>query len=368
MNQIIFCHLLNDFSGSPKVLAETISVLKKQSSGAKIFIGSGSEGFLSNCDLPVTRYWYVRSKYRWVTLFTYFFSQLFLFFALLRDRSIEKKAIIYVNTLLPFGAALYGKLTGRRVLYHIHEVSISPAPLRLYLTSLVTWTSSLNIYVSKTHMEMLPIKGVAVRCIHNTLEEGFQLVAAAACYIPRREGIFKVLMVASLRDYKGIPELLALVDTLAGRDDIHFDLVVNGELADINEYFSNRKCPPQLTVYPRTMDTPAFYGAAGVVLNLSRVDTCQETFGLTILEAIAFGVPVIVPPCGGPAELVTDAVQGFLVDSRDTAQLRLRVLALADDEPLCMAISQAARLRAQDFGHDKFAAALEAAIAEVQQC
>ncbi|CDG81598.1 glycosyltransferase family 4 protein [Janthinobacterium agaricidamnosum] len=366
MNQIIFCHLLNDFSGSPKVLAETVSALKKQSSGAKIFVGSGSEGFLSDCGVPVSRYWYVRSKYRLVTLFTYFFSQICLFFALLLDRSIEKNALIYVNTLLPFGAALYGKLTGRRVLYHIHEVSISPAPLRLYLTSVVKCTSSLNIYVSRAHMEMLPIAGVAARCIHNTLEQAFQHAAMASPYTPRHDGIFKVLMVASLRDYKGIPELLALVDALAERDDIRFDLVVNGELADIDAYFSDKKCPPHLTVHPRTMDTPAFYAAASLVLNLSRVDTCQETFGLTILEAIAFGVPVIVPPVGGPAELIADAVQGFLIDSRDTRRLCAGVLALADDASLCGAMSQAARLRAQDFAHDKFATALGTAIAEVQ--
>jgi hypothetical protein len=56
MNQIIFCHLLNDFSGSPKILAETISVLTKQSSGAKIFVGSGSEGCFFFLDLSVWRY------------------------------------------------------------------------------------------------------------------------------------------------------------------------------------------------------------------------------------------------------------------------------------------------------------------------
>ena len=109
-----------------------------------------------------------------------------------------------------------------------------------------------------------------------------------------------------------------------------------------------------------------FYAEASAVLNLSRVDLWVETFGLTLLEAMWFGVPVIVPPVGGPAELVSDGVQGFLVDSRDGPLLRERLLRLADDEALCRAMSEAGRRRAGEFSNQKFGTAIRNVVASVR--
>ena len=39
-----------------------------------------------------------------------------------------------------------------------------------------------------------------------------------------------------------------------------------------------------------------------------------ETFGLTALEAMAAGLPVIVPTVGGIAEMVTDGENGYRID------------------------------------------------------
>lgn len=358
MTEIVFCHLLNDASGSPRVLRGVIKALCSESRRAKLFIGSAGRGVLEGCGIPVSRYWYSRSSHKIVTLFTFLWSQFFLFFALVRDRSIEKNAVIYVNTLLPFGAALFGKLTGRKVVYHVHEISIEPKPLRFFLCWIARLTSSINIYVSKAHALALPIAGVPVVQIYNALDEEFAVVASHSVYQYRRDGVFNVLMIASLRDYKGIPELLALVSMLEHRTDIRFDLVVNDEQDAIDHYFSGKVRPTRLIVHPRTDNPADFYQTASLVLNLSRVDVCVETFGLTILEAMAFGVPVIVPPVGGPAELVSDAVEGFVVDSRNTALLSERVLALADNPGLCNTMSMSAHQRSQDFSSQMFAASI----------
>ncbi|MBE3023614.1 glycosyltransferase family 4 protein [Janthinobacterium sp. GW458P] len=366
MMKIVFCHLLNDFSGSPKVLRDTISALKGEAKNEKLYVSGNTDGFLSDCQISRGRYWYIRSQNKFVTLFTFFFSQVCLFFKLLCDRSIASDAIIYVNTLLPFGAAIYGKLTGRLVIYHVHEISIRPAPLRYFLVSLVRWTSSLNMYVSKAHMQLLPIPGVKSRCIYNALDHFFEEKGWSSVYQSHRQGVFNILMIASLRDYKGIVELIALVNSLSGRIDIHFDLVINGDQCEIDAYFSDTSCPSQLTVHPRTLNTPAYYAEASLVLSLARVDLWQETFGLTVLEAITFGIPVIVPPVGGPAEIIRDGVEGFLIDSRDTDRVRTHVLRLVDDAVLCHRMSEAARLRAKDFMRDKFIAEMNAVIMDIR--
>lgn len=48
---------------------------------------------------------------------------------------------------------------------------------------------------------------------------------------------------------------------------------------------------------------------------------CYETFGLSVLEAMAYGVPAIVPRVGALRELVSDRRTGLLVDTNDTEQV-----------------------------------------------
>lgn len=366
MIDIVFCHLLNDFSGSPKVLNETINVLAEKWSNTKLFIGSSGDGVLSTCGIPIRRYWYVRSSYKILTFFTYFFSQILLFMMLLFDRSIDKNAVIYINTLLPFGAALYGKITGRKVIYHVHEISISPMPLRKFLIKIVELTSSINIYVSKVHMQLLPISGIPGKYVHNVLDEKFLNAALNSKYHPTHEGFFNILMIASLRDYKGIPEFLILVNSLSSRDEIHFDLLLNEDQSTIDQYFIGKKIPSCLNVHSKSSSTTIFYKKASLVLNLSRIDLWQETFGLTILEALAFGVPVIVPSVGGPVELISEGVEGFLLDSRNQALLYEKVFLLLNNFQLCMTMSRAARQRAQNFSRKKFSTVLSETILEIK--
>ena len=351
---IVFAHLLNDVSGSPRVLLAAISAFANAGHATKLYIGSDGNGCLSRCGVPIVRYWYRRTGYRVPTLFTYLFSQFGLFFKLLADSDIDRRAIIYVNTLLPFGAALYGWLTGRRVIYHVHEVSITPVPLRWLLVGVAQLTSDLNIYVSDAHVAALPIRGGRHIRLYNALDDAFATKAFASPYHHRRAGTFKILMVASLRDYKGVPEFLELATRFATMPDVHFDLVVNDEHAAIARYFGGTHVPPNLTVHARVADTTCFYANASLVLNLSRVDEWVETFGLTILEAMAHGVPVIAPPVGGPVELVTHGVHGCLINSRDSEPLYAAVHALYESAALCERYSLACRKRASDFSPKRF--------------
>jgi len=221
-------------------------------------------------------------------------------------------------------------------------------------------TSSLNIYVSDTHMQVLRIPNVPAIRVYNALDPDFIDRARKSTYLHCHDGYFNILMIASLRDYKGVPDLLALAWSLHGQTDIHIDLVVNDDEETIARYFEGRNLPPNLSIHPRTTNI-----AACLVLNLSRPDQWVETFGLTILEAMAFGVPVIVPPVGGPTELIDVGVHGFMVDSRDQADLLKRVLQLHADPDLCLRMSRACRERAKDFSPESFASNVTSAINQV---
>ncbi len=69
----------------------------------------------------------------------------------------------------------------------------------------------------------------------------------------------------------------------------------------------------------------------------------HETFGNTLQEAAASGLPVVAPAAGGPLDLVDNGVTGFLVTPGDSGALADAVAKLAADWQLRTAQGHAAR-------------------------
>lgn len=60
-----------------------------------------------------------------------------------------------------------------------------------------------------------------------------------------------------------------------------------------------------------------------------------EPFGLVLLEAMSCGLPVVAFDCPyGPADIITDGVDGFLVKNRDINEFANRVCQLIEDKDL----------------------------------
>lgn len=66
-------------------------------------------------------------------------------------------------------------------------------------------------------------------------------------------------------------------------------------------------------------DVRLYYKAA----SLFTLTSSSETFSLAALEAMAFGLPVVLTSVGGAAEMVTDYQNGFLVPPRDPQKMAL---------------------------------------------
>ena len=78
-------------------------------------------------------------------------------------------------------------------------------------------------------------------------------------------------------------------------------------------------------------DMPSLYAASSVCVYPS---TASEPFGLTMLEALASGKPMIVTEAGGMPEIIKDSVNGFIVPVKDFESLASRIIQLLANNDL----------------------------------
>ena len=311
MEKIYAFHLLNDFSGSPKVLSQLIKAWT--SHGKKVHLSTDQirTGFLADkqgISFHKNQYKYYDSKL--MKLVSLIFSQVWtiLYFS----TKIKKHDIIYVNTILPFGGAIAGWIKGATVVYHIHETSIKPEYFKKFLLFWVKKTAKEVVYVSNFLAQQEPLD-VPKRIIWNAIEEDFLSKARASrSDVKTRRN---VLMLASLKKYKGVDEYIELAKYCPA---MNFQLVLNAEQREIDTYFSAITLPANILIFPAQSDVHPFYQKADFVCNLSRPEEWKETFGLTAIEAMSYGLPVIVPEVGGIAEIVGHESTGFHVNGRHT--------------------------------------------------
>ncbi len=219
---------------------------------------------------------------------------------------------------------------------------------------MVSKTASKIFFVSNSLMELESFNAKEQSVIYNALPKELEKMALGVSYKHKYDDFFSVLMICSLKQYKGVDEFVSIAKKLKQNQNIRFTLLLNAYESEIDNYFKDKELPSNINIISKQKDVVPFYKEASLVLNLSRVDEWVETFGLTVLEAMAFGIPVIVPPIGGPAEIVRDTKDGYLLSSYDTKKIAKTIEQLASDEKLCLQLSQNAKQRAADFSEDVF--------------
>lgn len=342
--RLIAFHLLNDRSGSPKVLRQIVQAWVHDGHDVWLYTSLHQDGFLSG--IPGVNYlqgWYRFQANPWLRLLCFSLSQLVLFLRMLPV--LKKTDIVYVNTVLPFGAALLAKLKGARVIYHVHESTVQPRLLKWFLFRIAHWAADdiicVSQYVAAAHPENS--HSARLHLVYNALDQSF---IDQATPVKKREKPTNVLMACSLKWYKGVHAFLQLAQDHA---DYRFRLVLNASQAEIDAFFQREHVPGNTELYPAQQNLHPFFAWADVLLNLSRPDGWIETFGLTVVEGMAYGLPALVPPVGGISEVIEEGVSGFGVDSRNLHALSQKLRLLMENPLLYRAFSLAASERLQLF-------------------
>ncbi len=346
--RIFAFHLLNDYSGSPKVLSQLLKGWVKKGLDVNMVTCKGRDGFLSNITgVKYHFYTYKFAQNPYVRLINLTWSQKMVFWKMFFK--VKKEDIIYINTVLPFGAAFLGKMKGCRVIYHIHETTVKPPILKKFLFGIVKWSANDVIYVSDYLAKEEPIPNAKSHLLYNALEDDFFEIAKQNR--TSKTNLKNTLLVCSLKDYKGVNEFVQLA---IANPSNNFRVIVNAVQNEINEYFTEVRLPINIEILPVQTNLHPHYLWADLIVNLSRPDGWIETFGLTIIEGMAYGLPAIVPPVGGITELIEEGENGFQVDSRDLQKLDTTFKKIIENTQLYQKLHENALRKVEHFKENVF--------------
>jgi glycosyltransferase involved in cell wall biosynthesis len=155
-----------------------------------------------------------------------------------------------------------------------------------------------------------------------------------------------------IRQYPDAMLTIVGSESIAPREDIT-DLCLGKEIVESLESFYRdgylnqlkRKLSPEaakrvtFTGLAAHGEVPTFYQRADIYIGPS----LYESFGVSVLEAMAAGVPVVTTGVGAVPELISDGHSGLVVDTADPSGIADAVIRLFRDSELRNAIVFAAR-------------------------
>lgn len=313
MKKILIVHPDNDFTGSTVVLYEVIKEFIQSGYSASI-ITSDSHGILDEFENYIRFYRVRQFKYKGkrVKYISFILSRMQFF--LLSFIIGFFHDTIYINTILPYYASIASFFNRTKVKYHVHEKFIVYTKELRFAEYVFNHTKAERIFVSKYLKNQYPDNGNSIvkynklsqRFINNVNYKNIQDRKLDTC-----------LMVCSLNLSKGIFTYIELARQLP---NLNFVLVISSTMDEISQYLAT-DYPSNLSIYPRQSNLHDFYRKADLLFSLTIPTLSIETFGMTILEAMAYGIPSIVPNVGGPTELIINGYNGYCIDVTDIGTL-----------------------------------------------
>ena len=323
--KILFIHTLDSYTGAAKVGAEIIKSIKKEKD--LFYISCDKGAFLENSSNEKNIFTNLSNN----KSINFILFQLTGFFYLLKNH--KKYDLIFINALGPF-LPLLGTffLRNKRVIQYIHEQKIiNPILNFLCLTTTKIVRPEIiysSYFLKKYHNFNFGISNV----LTPPVSENFYK-------IPPNDLNNKniVLMVSSLKVYKGVTKFIN-VSNLFFLDDsnVEFQLVLSCTPSEFNNYltFNNLKINTNLKILFKPSNIVNIYHSCKVVINLTQRVSIIESYGLSLVEAITCGKPIICPNIGGPFEINQNEKFGLFVDEASEKDIINKIKILLLNEKL----------------------------------
>lgn len=161
-----------------------------------------------------------------------------------------------------------------------------------------------------------------------------------------------VLAVGGLDKNKNFNELIKAVSLIKNHiSEWEFHIYGEGnEFNKLKESISIFKLDDIIKLKGYSLEMDSVYKTAKILVSTA----LTEAFGMTILEAFSYNIPVISYDCkSGPKEIIRDGVNGYLVEVNDTQTLADKILKLISNHQLLEEFSANTSLDLHKFDKEK---------------
>lgn len=168
--------------------------------------------------------------------------------------------------------------------------------------------------------------------------------------IPAENIVFGI--VARISQEKCIPLLIkCFADVLATTPNANLIIVGGGgALDECRQLAAQLQIEKSVCFAGEQLRVQDYYS----IFNVFCLPSVREAFGLVLVEAMQFGVPIVATAVGGIVEVVRDNVDGILVEPNNQPALANAMLTMAQDANLRTTMGHAARERANEFSPEKY--------------
>ncbi len=260
---------------------------------------------------------------------------------------------------------------GRVVLTRHHYLPVRVNRLNRALFRRVGRVIAVSESVRRGLLASLPVPAEQIVTIPNWVNCDAYRQAPPSDQARRRLGLSAPLvvgMVGQMTPTKGQEEFLrAAARVSASREDVAF-LVVGREQKGrrftrrCHQLVQRLDIAHRVTFVDHIEDLSWVWSALTVLV----VPSWQEAFSIVLIQAMAAGLPVIASRVGGPAEIITHGVTGWLVPPREIQPLAEAIERLLDEAPLRERLGRAARAEVrQRFDRSRIIERIESVYREV---
>ncbi|MHC5109450.1 MAG: glycosyltransferase [Planctomycetota bacterium] len=208
----------------------------------------------------------------------------------------------------------------------------------------------------KSRLQLIDMGAPAERTAVHRMGVDFNRFTLTDC-TPAHDRPVRLLSVGRLVEKKGFEYGIRAVAELRDQGiSCQYDIVGGGELSAELHHLCRELSVEELVVFrgARTHDEIARYLAEADILLAPSVvaeNGEEEVIPLTIMEALACGIPVVSTYHASIPELVHDEKNGFLVAERDVPALAQRIETLIHDEGTRLKLGRQARKTAESMSN-----------------
>lgn len=246
----------------------------------------------------------------------------------IKDYSID---IVDTNTAVVFPGAIAAKKLKKKSVWHIREIIKSNFENKV-ISSIMNKYADLIIANSKATGKALKVNPEKVRVVYNAVTdyedtkdviEKDRITIGMAGRINRWKGQ-KLFVDAAYIVHQSIPEARFKIagEVYTGEDYIRDELV---------EHIKEKGLENCVQLLGQVNDMSLFYKSIDIFV-LPSIQ--PEPFGLVVIEAMDYSLPVIATNHGGPTEIIDDGIDGYLVDFTTADEMAKKIIVLASDSNL----------------------------------